>query len=125
MAVTEALRGRGYGTVLLRAAEALVAELGETEVYLHLRRVPRCARGHAAMRQPRCAQQPGVQHPPAAVPTPPFLLPPLFLPRVQDQPAARLYARAGYEQVAADSFLVRLLAQDQRRLMRKRLPRPA
>lgn len=42
--------------------------------------------------------------------------------RVQDAPAARLYEKAQFEEVAADSFLVRLLGWDQRRLMRKRLP---
>jgi tagatose-1,6-bisphosphate aldolase len=40
---------------------------------------------------------------------------------VQDLPAAALYSKAGYEEVASDSFLVRLLALDQRRLMRKRI----
>lgn len=41
--------------------------------------------------------------------------------RVQDKPAQLLYAKAGYEEVAADLFLVRLLGLDQRRLLRKRL----
>ncbi|KAL4859982.1 hypothetical protein ACK3TF_000213 [Chlorella vulgaris] len=45
------------------------------------------------------------------------------LGEVQDLPAAQLYKKAGYEEVAADSFLIRLLAIDQRRLMRKRLPK--
>lgn len=79
MAISPDLRGRGYGFALLQAAEALVAQLGETELYLHL--------------------------------------------RVQDEPAAGLYKKSGYEEVAADTFLVRFLGLDQRRLMRKRLPR--
>lgn len=37
MAISPDLRGRGYGFALLQAAEALVAQLGETELYLHLR----------------------------------------------------------------------------------------
>jgi hypothetical protein len=34
-----------------------------------------------------------------------------------------MYAKAGYEEVAADTFLVKLLGLDQRRLLRKRLQR--
>ncbi|KAI3438720.1 hypothetical protein D9Q98_001140 [Chlorella vulgaris] len=79
MAIDPQQRNRGYGTALLQAAETLVSQLGESEIYLHL--------------------------------------------RVQDLPAAQLYKKAGYEEVAADSFLIRLLAIDQRRLMRKRLPK--
>lgn len=61
-------------------------------------------------------------HPPAELPS---LAPhPAAQCRVQDMPAARLYKRAGYDEVASDSFLVRLLAIDQRRLLRKRLPKP-
>lgn len=37
MAIAEALRGRGYGYLLLQAAEELVSQLGENEVFLHLR----------------------------------------------------------------------------------------
>ena len=37
MATHPAHRGRGYGFALLKAAEALVVQLGEREVYLHLR----------------------------------------------------------------------------------------
>lgn len=79
MATAAAHRRRGYGYALLRAAERLVRQLGESEVYLHL--------------------------------------------RVQDGHAAALYAKGGYQQVAADLFLVRLLGLDQRRLMKKALPR--
>lgn len=37
MAVDPRHRGRGYGAALLQAAEQLVASLGETEIYLHVR----------------------------------------------------------------------------------------
>ena len=43
--------------------------------------------------------------------------------RVQDEPAARLYQRCGFQEVASDTFLVRFLGMDQRRLLRKVLPR--
>lgn len=62
-----------------QAAEELVSQLGENEVFLHL--------------------------------------------RVQDLPAAGLYSKSGFEEVAADTFLVRFIGLDQRRLMRKRLPK--
>ncbi|PSC76924.1 acyl-N-acyltransferase [Micractinium conductrix] len=81
MATHPAHRGRGYGFALLKAAEALVVQLGEREVYLHL--------------------------------------------RVQDEPAAQLYNKAGYEKQDEDSFLVRFMRLDQRRLMRKRLATPS
>lgn len=40
MAVSEAHRRRGHGLALLRAAEALVGSLGESEIYLHTRQAP-------------------------------------------------------------------------------------
>ena len=41
--------------------------------------------------------------------------------RFQDAPAARLYERAGFQQLKADNILVRLLGLDRRRLMIKQL----
>ncbi|KAK9818296.1 hypothetical protein WJX72_010197 [[Myrmecia] bisecta] len=41
--------------------------------------------------------------------------------RFQDDPAAALYKRAGYEVVKKDNFLMMLLGRDRRYLMRKRL----
>jgi hypothetical protein len=38
MAIDPQQRNRGYGTALLQAAETLVSQLGESEIYLHLRR---------------------------------------------------------------------------------------
>ncbi len=37
MAVAPERRGRGYGTLLMRAAEELVTYMGERELYLHVR----------------------------------------------------------------------------------------
>lgn len=37
MATATPHRGRGYGLALLRAAEELVVEVGQADVYLHLR----------------------------------------------------------------------------------------
>ena len=44
---------------------------------------------------------------------------------MQDEPAAQLYNKAGYEKQDEDSFLVRFMRLDQRRLMRKRLATPS
>ena len=40
-------RGRGYGLAVMRAAEQLVGQLGESEIYLHLRQASRQAAGLA------------------------------------------------------------------------------
>jgi hypothetical protein len=45
--------------------------------------------------------------------------------RVQDAPAAGLYAACGWQEVGRDVWLVRLLGQDQMRLMRKQLEPPS
>jgi cytochrome bd-type quinol oxidase subunit 1 len=44
--------------------------------------------------------------------------------RVQDAPAAGLYTATGWSEVGRDPWLVRLLGQDQMRLMRKQLTQP-
>lgn len=80
MAVHSQARRRGFGKWLVRAAEDVVREVGEEDVYLHL--------------------------------------------RVQDKPAAALYAAMGFTAKAKDWLLVRLLGQDQRFLMHKRVERP-
>ncbi len=45
--------------------------------------------------------------------------------RFQDQPAAKLYEAAGFDTAASDPWLVVLLGQDRKRLMRKRVPTEA
>lgn len=125
MATAPAHRGRGYGLALLQAAEQLVAEVGESQIYLHLRLAPPAlprsyvpCSAHDCSLPPLLWQDGGGTSPRDR--GPPVRSPlSLAFNRVQDAAAARLYQKAGYQQVAADSFLVRLLGLDQRRLMRK------
>ena len=118
MATVAAQRGNGYGLLLLQAAERLVVSLGETDIFLHLRWAPLpwiAGPSLSRCRDHSCSALTCPLHCP--LPSPPPVC------RVQDVPAARLYEKAGYRQVAADIVLVRLLGLDQRRLMRKTLPR--
>ncbi len=147
MAVAEAHRRRGYGLALLTAAEALVRALGENEIYLHTRWVPGFGLGwrhldkasvdadcvHSAVWASGMDCKQGAErywlmssHESCAPPIPnKGQIPTHHVPpcRVQDKPAQLMYAKAGYEEVAADTFLVKLLGLDQRRLLRKRLQR--
>ena len=137
MAVSEAHRRRGHGLALLRAAEVLVGSLGESEIYLHTRQAPPFSflgalRSSAACRAAAwgCAGLVGLHTAARLLPVTRMLdltvapcVPACPACRVQDVPAQLLYAKAGYEEVAADTFLVRLLGLDQRRLLKKRLQR--
>lgn len=132
MATAVEHRGQGHGLALLQAAEQLVAALGEREMYLHLRCGRAGGRAGGWLLAEEAGTRPALRSSrrptlPARRRSSPAPNPPARLRccRVQDTPAARLYEKARFEQVAADSFLVRLLGWDQRRLMRKRLEQSA
>lgn len=121
MAVGPEFRKRGIGLAMLAAAEQLAQQLGERDIYLHIRCGPGSTRlcmlanerGHVrfSSHHQACLTFQGV-----------FTMCTLPLPaRVQDKPAAGLYERGGYIICKKDVPLVRLLGIDQRNLLVKHL----